>query len=226
PAESDPITRCFHIRLEKDLNSNCMIAVSAKEPVLFRDEIHIWSATLEFGSEDMVLLQATLAADERDRASRFRFLKNQRQFVAARGLLRHILSLYIHRAPASLQFCCSACGKPELRSESSGAMQDMCFNYSHSHSFAVFAFARNRKVGIDVEFIQPHFAEELIADRFFSRNEACALRAVPARLRAKAFLNCWTRKEAYIKARGDGFRTSLDCIEVFTDPRGADDITA
>src|SRR5215475_336594 len=138
-----------------------MIAVSAKDPVLSRDEIHIWSASLEFGSEDMVHLQATLAPDERDRASRFRFLKDRRQFIAARGLLRHILSLYIHREPASFKFCCSACGKPELRSESRGGMQDLCFNYSHSHSFAVFAFARNRKVGIDVEFIQTHIAEDL-----------------------------------------------------------------
>src|SRR5262249_19913132 len=125
-----------------------MIAISPKDPVLTRDEIHIWSATLEFGSVDMAHLHATLSPDERERASRFRFLKDQRQFIAARGLLRHILSLYFHRAPASFQFCCSACGKPELRSQSSMGMQDLCFNYSHSHSLAAFAFARNRKVGI------------------------------------------------------------------------------
>ncbi len=76
-----------------------------------------------------------------------------------------------------------------------------------------------------MEFIQKHIAEDLIADRFFSGNEACALRAVPASLRAKALLNCWTRKEAYIKARGDGFRISLDGFEVFPDPGGSVVIT-
>src|SRR5207245_3486469 len=82
------------------------------------------------------------------------------------------------------------------------------FNGSHSHGLALLAFARGRHLGVDVELIRPEFAVDEIADRYFSPEEAMELRGLPPSLRAEAFFLCWTRKEAYIKARGEGDRKS------------------
>lgn len=165
------------------------------------------------------LLQ-TLDSHELHRARQFRFAKDRNQFILAHGLLRHILSLYIQKTPILIQLCYNACGKPEIRHDSGTEIQDVRFNYSHSDGLAVYGFARNRQVGIDVERIQARVPDESIPEHFFCRSEIAALRSLPARQRAKAFFQCWTRKEAYVKARGKGFQISLDSFEVFHDSGG------
>jgi 4'-phosphopantetheinyl transferase len=97
------------------------------------------------------------------------------------------------------------------------------FNSSHSGKLALFAVARDREVGIDVEWIRPEIAKESVPERFFCPNEVSELRALPARLQAAAFFQCWTRKEAYVKARGEGFRMSLNSFEVSSDSVVTDD---
>ncbi len=85
---------------------------------------------------------------------------------------------------------------------------------SHSHGVALYAVTRDREVGIDLEFIRRDLEVEQIAERFFSRRETATLRALPTALREYAFFLCWTRKEAYIKARGEGLSLPLDQFDV------------
>lgn len=191
---------------------------TAPHVTLSQDEVHVWSASLETSPRDIVHLVKTLDSRELHRARQFRFVKDQNHFISAHGLLRHILSLYLHQDPNLVEFCYNANGKPEIRHDSRTGQQGVRFNYSHSDVLAVYAFARHKEVGIDVEGIQPQVGEESIPEHFFCQSEIAALRSLPASQRAEAFLQCWTRKEAYIKARGKGLQIRLESFEVFPDP--------
>ncbi len=178
-----------------------------------RDEVHVWRARLDL-SQSLAGFLATLAPDEKGRAARFHFQKDRDHFIAARGMLRAILSGYLNSRPEQFSFRYSAHGKPFLATDDG----DVRFNLSHSHGLALFAFARGRDLGIDLEWVRADVAEEQIAERFFSACEVAALRALPAVEQADAFFNCWTRKEAYIKARGEGLSLPLDQFDVSLAP--------
>ena len=176
--------------------------------------VDVWRADLGLGPPELYRLQKTLSPDELDRAARFHFPKDQQRFIAARGVLRDILARYLGRSPAELHFCYAPFGKPSLASECAA----YSFNLSHSASIALYAVARHREVGIDLERIDPRLAEHDIAEKFFSRNEVVKLRALPASARLQAFFNCWTRKEAYVKARGGGLQIPLESFDVSLAP--------
>lgn len=175
-------------------------------------EVHIWRVNLEMDPAGLEELQQTLAPEERTRAAQFHFAKDRRHFIAGRVALRDMLARYLHRDPARLQFCYGPAGKPALAPCSQA--QDVHFNLSHSHGLALLAVTRVGEIGIDVERIEADVARERVAERFFSPQEVAALRALPAHLQPEAFFNCWTRKEAYVKARGDGLRIPLDSFDV------------
>jgi len=161
-------------------------------------------------------LQRNLTADERARAERFYFRKDREHFIVARGLLRIILGRYLKIDPGQLRFCYSAHGKPSLARGSGG--DDLRFNLSHAVELALFAATRGREVGVDIERIRTDFADERVAEQFFSSREVTALRVLPGNMQPQAFFNCWTRKEAYIKARGEGLSLRLDQFEVSLAP--------
>src|SRR5258707_854637 len=158
-----------------------MFAASEEELTLSPDDVHIWSISLVSLPICIERLQQELNDRERHRASQFHFEKDRKQFISCRGLMRHILSLYARQDPTQLQLCCNAFGKPELRVECVTENEKLRFNYSHTPGLAVFAFGRGKEVGVDVEFIQPQFADGSIPEHFFHRNEVSALRALPAR---------------------------------------------
>lgn len=153
-----------------------------------------------------------LSADERERAARFHFLKDREHFIAARGLLRLLLSRYLDLPPQQLSFSYSPYGKPALAGERD--CTSLRFNVSHSHGVALYAFTLEREVGVDVEYIRQDVVGESIAEHFFSAQEVTSLRALPAGVQPQAFFNCWTRKEAFIKARGEGLSFPLDQFDV------------
>lgn len=187
------------------------------EQITIRDKtVHIWLASLNLKATQLLELWRTLAPAERERALRFRSQKDCDRFTAARGLLRTLLGHYLQRQPAQIEFCYNAHGKPALADN--GGTAPLQFNLSHSSEFALFAFARARRLGVDIEYIRPHIVEEDIAGHFFSPTEVKALRALPERLRQKAFFACWTRKEAYIKARGEGLSLPLHEFDVSLAP--------
>jgi len=179
-------------------------------------EIHVWRAYLDRTEIVLPQFEATLSTDEKARADRFVFSRDRNQFVGTRGILRDLLGRYLGRSPEELQFDYSVLGKPCLRGEI--FKQSVLFNVSHSHGLALLAFTVGRNLGVDVEFVRSGFASEEIADRYFSAQEVAELRALPPTLRTEAFFLCWTRKEAYIKARGEGLQIPLHSFHVSLTP--------
>ncbi|MFN8596428.1 MAG: 4'-phosphopantetheinyl transferase superfamily protein [Anaerolineae bacterium] len=181
------------------------------------NEVHVWRSLLDLPGEYVDRLAATLSAAERARADRFYFEPDRRHFIAAHGILRLILSRYlIDRRPAELRFIYNTYGKPAL--ERAANDLDLSFSVSHSHDLAVYAITRGREVGIDVEYIRPDLAEERIAERFFAPGEVAVLRQLPKSSQPEAFFACWTRKEAYLKGRGEGLARPLNEFEIAVGP--------
>ncbi|HEX8161811.1 MAG TPA: 4'-phosphopantetheinyl transferase superfamily protein [Pyrinomonadaceae bacterium] len=170
-------------------------------------ETHVWRASLNLDAAASRACSELLSTDERQRAARYHFRKDREHFCAARGALRSILAAYLDVPPARLVFSYGRYGKPALDGAARGAR--LRFNAAHSHGIALYAVTLDREVGVDVELVRDDFAGLDIAERFFSRAEVDALRALPPQERATAFFDCWTRKEAYIKARGEGLSLPL-----------------
>lgn len=179
---------------------------------LERDDVHVWRAALDVELAYIRRLEGMLSEDERARADRFYFEKDRDRFVAAHGLLRSILGRYLELSPDHLQFVYGDYGKPALAGQS--GVQGICFNMSHSEGLGLYVVTRGREVGIDVEHRRPNFATRDVAEKFFSPREVATLFGLPESLQSEAFFNCWTRKEAYIKARGMGLSLPLDQFDV------------
>ena len=126
-------------------------------------------------------------------------------------MLRKLLGRYAGVSAGELRFTYAEKGKPSL-AEPQGSL--LHFNLAHSHGRALYAFSIGREVGVDLEFRRVDFAGDQIAERFFSPAEVAVLATVPLELKQQAFFDCWTRKEAYIKARGDGLSMPLDEFDV------------
>jgi 4'-phosphopantetheinyl transferase len=185
-------------------------------PDLARREIHVWCASLATDEATLQRLESTLADQERERARRFIFERDRDRYIAARGILRELLGKYLRCAPQSIEFAYGPYGKPSVVSAAS--RRAICFNLSHSHGLAVVAIGYEREVGIDIELIRAEFASEAIAKRYFSAKEIDELSRLPAESRTEGFFLCWTRKEAYIKAKGDGLQIPLDSFDVSLSP--------
>ncbi|HEV2132300.1 MAG TPA: 4'-phosphopantetheinyl transferase superfamily protein [Longimicrobiaceae bacterium] len=179
--------------------------------ILTRPDVHVWCVTLDVDAAELGRLRATLSPEEATRADRFVRLRDAEHFIAARGALRTLLGRYLRVPPGEVAFCYGAHGKPALAEEF--AEREIRFNLSHSHGLALLALAR-REVGIDLEFIAREVEHEQIATRFFSRSERAAFLALPPAQRSEAFFRCWTRKEAYIKALGEGLSHPLADFDV------------
>jgi len=183
---------------------------------LASDAVHVWRVPLTLPATEVHSLQRLLSPDELDRAARFYFEADRQRFIMARGVLRRILSRYLGLEPQQLRFCYSHYGKPDLAP--AAGMRPLRFNLSHSHTLALYAVTCGREVGIDVEYLRTNFAHEEIAARFFSARENTTLQTLPPHLRYAAFFTCWTRKEAYIKAHGEGLSLPLEQFDVSLAP--------
>lgn len=184
--------------------------------LLLPDQVHVWRVTSHQPDAVVAWLHSLLTPDEQRRADRFYFEKDRRQFTVARGALRMLLSGYLNIEPSRIRFCYSHYGKPRLDGGDPDTL--LRFNLSHSHGLTLMTFALGRELGIDVEWLRPDLACDEIAERFFSPAELAALRALPPDQRLQGFFNCWTRKEAYIKAIGTGLSTPLDQFDVSLAP--------
>ena len=179
--------------------------------------MHIWRAFLDRPEADVAALHRLLSPDEIERAGKFRFQKDRDHFITARGTLRNILGNYLKTAPDRILFNYNDYGKPALSGEAG-----ICFNVSHSRDLALFAFTAGAEIGIDIEHIRRDFVFEDIAEKFFSPKETAVLRAIPEELKAEGFFNCWTCKEAYIKALGEGLSRPLESFSVSFDSQSSD----
>lgn len=179
------------------------------------NEVHLWRAALDHPASRLRSFWQLLTNDERARAGRFLLQRDCDRFIAARGLLRITLARYLGQDPGILRFRYGQYGKPTVVQE---IRDHLHFNVAHSHGLALFAVAWDREIGVDLEQIDASLASEEVADRFFSPREADTLRAVPPHAWPDAFFACWTRKEAYVKARGGGLSISLKDFAVSLPP--------
>lgn len=176
------------------------------------NEVHIWRVSLNVTVSYQNRLKSILSVDEKYRAKNYRFLVDRNRFIVARGVLRIILGFYLNMKPDKLQFSYGPYEKPELVDQPDG--HAVGFNVSHSHGLGLCAVTQGRKLGVDLEKIRPDFINEQIPEHFFSPQEVAKLRALPVLLQEKAFFRCWTRKEAYLKAKGGGLSFELNQFEV------------
>lgn len=185
-------------------------------PAMENGEVHVWQAHLDLAAPRVAALERLLDADERARAARFRAVEPRARYIASRGLLRALLARYLGTEPHRLAFHCGRHGKPALAAESGASA--LRFNVSHSDGLALYAVTCGCEIGVDLERVRAEVAVMSIATRFFSQREVAALRALPPPLQTGAFFRGWTRKEAYIKARGSGLAMALDSFDVALAP--------
>ena len=183
----------------------------AVPPRLAAGEVHVVSVSLD----DLPFPPPLwLSPDESRRAFRFHFERDRQRFAAARGILRALLGRYLGVDPSVLLFDYGRYGKPALASP----WQGLRFNVSHSGGLALFAFATDHEIGVDIEQERPLPEMDSIAERHFSQLEHVALQLLAEPERRRAFFRCWTRKEAFIKAVGDGLSHALDAFDVTLAP--------
>lgn len=175
-------------------------------------DVDVWQASLRQPAAWVEGFRQTLSGDELRRADSFHFQRHREAFIVGRGLLRSLLGGYLQVLPQELLFSYTEFGKPSLAGSSGAA--PLRFNFSSSHEMALYAFTMNREVGVDIEHRRADVECEQLAERFFSPSEYESLRKVPPHLRPRAFFNCWTRKEAFIKAVGEGLSFPLDRFDV------------
>ncbi|HLE84557.1 MAG TPA: 4'-phosphopantetheinyl transferase superfamily protein [Thermoanaerobaculia bacterium] len=195
-------------------------------------EVQLWLADLDRPPVALDRLAATLDAAERERAARFHFEVHRRRFTAGRGLLRRLLGELLGVAPEALVFAYGEKGKPRLVAGAAGLREGprslsgseletgLRFNLSHSANGALLAVARGRELGVDLEALRPMDDAEALVERFFHPAERRVFAGLEADRRLAAFFSGWTRKEAYLKARGDGLSLPTTEFEVALAPGG------
>jgi len=176
-------------------------------------EVHVWRAGLDHAEERVRQLSISLSASERRRAERFYFPEHGSRFRAAHGMLRDILARYLGMPVAAVPIETDPHGKPRLAA-GAGGEPALCFNLSHSGPMALIALTRQAQVGVDVEQVRPLLDAMSIAERHFAPAEHALLRGLAPDQGREAFWRCWTRKEAFLKAVGEGLAFGLDRVEV------------
>jgi 4'-phosphopantetheinyl transferase len=182
-----------------------------RAPDLDGGSVHLWYGETK-SAEQQPWTEKLLSSDEAARRERFHFEDDRKSFAFCRGLLRTVLAAYCGADPRELRFRYSEHGKPSLAG--TGAEQELQFNLSHTRGAVMLGISRRRAVGVDVERVREDLRPREIAARFFSAAEQQALRGLPEAEQRQAFFRCWTRKEAFLKARGHGLSFPLDRFDV------------
>jgi 4'-phosphopantetheinyl transferase len=179
-------------------------------------EIHVWRIRLDCPKEEIDRLAALLSPDEQERAARYRIEEVRREYVVGRGVLRTLLAGYLGSDAQAVRFAYEERGRPVLAAVQCAS--GLCFNLSNARVLALAAFAHGQQIGIDLEWNKRRVELKDVAARFFAPAERAALFDLPVDRQRQAFFNCWTRKEAYLKARGMGLSRPLDRFEVSLAP--------
>ena len=176
------------------------------------NEVHVWRVFLDVTTVEFESLLGFLSVDELARARRFHFERDRKRFIVARGILRKILGSYLNKPPGKICFEYSFHGKPLLAHNRGDG--NICFNLSHSGAFALYAVTRRKKIGIDIESIRDDVSIGQVAQQFFSKNEISSLETIDINKRPGLFFQYWTRKEAFLKARGEGISFPMEQCDV------------
>jgi 4'-phosphopantetheinyl transferase len=179
---------------------------------LSENDVQLWRLDLQTLAVSEDRWQRLLSADEQVRAKRFLSVRARQEFVVTHGLLRTVLAAYLDADPKKLTFRHSP--KRKLSLGPQYADSGVTFNLSHTGGLALLAFSRSRELGVDVERVRQDLDVDAIARRYFSLHEQKQLATVNSEERYETFFRCWTRKEAYIKANGEGLSLPLDQFDV------------
>jgi len=202
----------------RDAPLRCLWKTCKTMTFLTADKVHLWLVDLD-SVEPIEACRSVLSEEEQARAATFRFDHDREHFITRRAILRRLVGEYRGIAPAKIEFRNDPHGKPHVGTREGCTLQ---FNLTSTDRWAMYAFALDRRVGIDVEKVRPSVDWEEIASRFFHMNELAAIRQVAEKLRSAEFFSYWTMKEAFIKARGTGLDRSLlqsDLTSVVRDGR-------
>lgn len=179
------------------------------------ETVHVWRVSFDLSNPESMAARDVLSADERQRADRYVSEEARRRFVTARSTLRHILARYLSTDPEEIVFAYNQYGRPVV--DSPAEKRGVVFNLSHSAERALYAISGGAPVGVDVERMRPlDFTG--ISKRFFAPSEAAILAALPEPDKSDAFFECWTRKEALVKAQGTGLHLDLNQVVVTLGP--------
>jgi 4'-phosphopantetheinyl transferase len=195
--------------LKVEIRDYCGPAEDCVVPDLQPDVVNVWTRSLRISTPAEARCYELLSTDEQERAARYRIERPRNDFIETRCTLRVLLARYLGTTPRDLTFEYSEYGKPLLN----GAC-DVRFNVSHTDGLALMAFVKKREIGIDVEKIRPGPDARKLAERFFSVEERRSLENLSGTELQAAFFRCWTRKEAYIKAKGEGLSLPLHQFDV------------
>jgi 4'-phosphopantetheinyl transferase len=179
--------------------------------------IEIWLTQLDLDADQVRQCALHLSPDELLRANRFHFEHDRRRFIVARATLRMLLGGCLAVKPNAIALGYTRNGKPVVADHAAG----IHFNVSHAHERALYAISKSCALGVDIEYLNRDVDYSGLAERFFTRRECAALQRIPEPDRKRAFFACWTRKEAVIKATGDGLSLPLDQFDVTVAPEGA-----
>ncbi len=197
-----------------DLKADWLPSTGAQIPV--EGEIHIWRIRLDCPAGQTARLAALLSPDEEERAARYRIDEVRREYIVGRAALRLLLASYLGDAPRAIAFAYEERGRPVLAQNHCAS--GLCFNLSNARVLALAAFTRGQRIGVDLESNKRRVELMDVAARFFAPAERAALFGLAVDRQRQAFFNCWTRKEAYLKARGMGLSRPLDRFEVSLAP--------
>lgn len=180
------------------------------------DHVDVWRVPLTDHDMPVERFASWLNDEERAKADRYRIPTKREEFITVRGFLRGVLARLLDTDPASFTFMYGLHGKPYLAQRFAGST--VSFNVSHSGRWALVAVMPQRQLGVDVERARPKIDCQGLAKRFFSPAEADDLMSLPPADRRDAFFACWTRKEAFVKAVGNGISLGLDKFDVSLRP--------
>lgn len=185
--------------------------------ILEKDAVHVWLVPVN--PDCVSALENIISNDERARAAGFHSSKHKTEYTASRIQLRIILSKYTGTSPHRLRFDYNEYGKPAISGKANG---DLKFNLSHSGGLALYAFAHNREIGVDLEMIDAPPIDRELAVKVLTTRELAFFNELETNQRTLFFYKCWTRKEAYLKATGRGLLSDPNAIETFYLPAEPD----
>jgi len=209
-AKRDDMQNDGHV---KHLNVHLSLCeLPSREIELSDGEVHIWFGILDLSASEICEFERILTKDELMRCGRLHFLEDRKRFIARYGTLRKILSYYLNVKPSELRFKQTENGKPEI-AEPCG-MSTIDFNVSHSQGAVLFAFAQNRKIGVDLEYVHTIPEMEYVVEQCFAENEKRIYRELPNDKKTDVFFQYWTLKESLLKGIGVGLTRPLDMLDV------------
>lgn len=177
--------------------------------------VHVWRAHVPSSLHYLAILARTLSTEERARAQRFYREEDRNRFIVARGALRRLLGRYLELEAKDVAFVYGPYGKPDIDRVQNN--ERVSFSLSHSHTWVACAFAREHRIGIDIEYTTAVSRHDALVDQVLSESERRLFERLTEQDRATAFLDIWTRKEAYLKAIGTGLATAPTSIEIALD---------